>query len=295
MTSREWNELCSGGPVLLDGAWGTQLQERGLAVGEAPEAWNVTHPEKVQEVAAAYVEAGSQIVLTNSFGGNRITLGGHGLGDRAREINESAARLSREAAGTKAWVFGSIGPSGKMIMTGEVTEEQLRAAFEQQAQALQAGGVDGLVIETMAALDEACAAVRAAVSTGLPVVACMVYDSGPDADRTMMGVSPAEAAEALGEAGAWALGANCGQAPAGFVSVCKQYREASDLPLWMKPNAGAPEMVNETPVYRVAPEEFARAAAPLWEAGATFVGGCCGTGPAFIASLREVKPGYTGR
>ena len=286
MTAAEWNELCGRAPVLLDGAWGTQLHTRGLATGEISERWNITHPAEVQALAGAYVEAGSGVVLTNTFGANRIVLARHGLDDKTAEINREAARLSRSAADSRARVFGSIGPSGKMLLMGEVSEDELTGAFEEQARALADGGVDALVIETMADLDEAVCAVRAACGTGLPVVACMVYDSGPNNDRTMMGISPAEAAERLQEAGAWALGANCGQGPAGFRAILDQYAAVSRLPLWMKPNAGLPEVVDGNTVYRVTPEEFAREAAQLCGAGATFVGGCCGTGPAFIEALR---------
>ncbi len=286
MTTAEWNDLCGSAPVLLDGAWGTQLHERGLAAGEASEGWNITHPEEVQALAGAYAEAGSSILLTNTFGANRISLARHKLDDRTVQINQEAARLSHSAAGSRARVFGSIGPSGKMLLTGEVSEDDLTKAFEEQARALADGGVDALVIETMADLDEAVCAVGAACGTGLPVVACMVYDSGPNNDRTMMGVSPENAASRFKDAGAWALGANCGQGPDGFRAILDQYAAVSELPLWMKPNAGLPEVVDGKPVYRVTPEEFAREAAQLCEAGATFVGGCCGTGPAFIEALR---------
>ena len=287
MTTAEWSELCAGAPVFLDGAWGTQLQERGLPPGQGSDEWNLSHPDEVEAVAQAYVDAGSQIILTNTFGANPVLLAQHDLADRAREINRIGAERSRRAAGKHVRVFGSIGPTGKMLMMGDITEEEVTAGFELQAEALREGGVDGLVVETMADLQEATLAVKAAATTGLPVVGCMVYDSGPDNDRTMMGTSPQQAAEAFAEAGAWAVGANCGQGPDGFMTLCRQYREATQLPLWLKPNAGLPEMQDGEAVYRMTPESFAQEVKQLIDAGTTFIGGCCGTSPAFIEVLTK--------
>lgn len=287
MMRDEWVALCAEGAVLLDGAWGTELQSRGLPPGEGSDLWNDSHPDDVEAVAASYVEAGSHIILTNTFGASRIMLGAHAQGDRAPDLNRIGATLSRRAAGTRARVFGSMGPCGKMLMMGDVEEDELLAAFTEQATALKAGGVDGLVIETMAALDEAVLAVKAALTTGLPVIASMVYDSGADKDRTMMGVTPEQAATALAEAGAWAIGANCGQGPEGFIPICQRYRQACDLPIWMKPNAGLPVMVDGRPTYEMTPQEFADIALRLRDAGTTFIGGCCGTNPSFIATLAD--------
>lgn len=279
--------LLAEAPVLLDGAWGTQMQARGLAPGDCPDLWNLNQPDKVREVAAAYVAAGSRVILTNTFGASRLGLESHGVAEQARAINEAGARLSREAAGDQALVFGSIGPSGKMIMTGETTFEALQAAFTEQAEALAAGGADGLVIETMADLDEARAAVAAAKTTGLPVAACMVFDSGKDKDRTMMGVTPEQAAEALTEAGAEVIGSNCGQGIQGFVGICRRLHAATDRPIWIKANAGLPEMEDGQVVYRTTPEEFADHVPELLGAGASFVGGCCGTHPGFIEAVKR--------
>jgi len=287
MTREEWNTLCETAPVLLDGAWGTELQARGLAPGEGSDVWNRSHPDAVREVARSYVEAGSRIILTNTFGASRIMLDGHGLAAQTEELNRTGAALSKQAAGDQALVFGSIGPCGKMVMMGDVEEDDARAAFTEQAHALKEGGADGLVIETMADLKEVTLAVKAALTTGLPVLASMVYDTGPDKDRTMMGVTPEQAAEALEAAGAWAIGANCGQGPDGFLSICKRYRQATSLPIWMKPNAGLPEIEHGQAVYRMTPDNFADAVLRVRDAGATFMGGCCGTNPSFIAALRS--------
>jgi methionine synthase I (cobalamin-dependent) len=277
--------LLAHGPVLTDGAWGTQLQARGLALGEVPDLWNLSHPERVAAVAQAYVDAGSQVILTNTFGANRIRLAEAGAGDRVAELNRAGAELSRRAANGKARVFASIGPSGKMLVTGDVSADQLLAAFAEQAVALAAGGADALVVETMADLTEAQIAVRAAKQTGLPVVACMVFDSGKNKDRTLMGTTPEQAAAGLTEAGADVVGANCGQGIAGFVTICQRLKAATDRPIWIKGNAGLPQMVAGQVRYTTTPEEFAGYAPALIAAGASFLGGCCGTSPDFIRAL----------
>ncbi|MGQ9904182.1 MAG: homocysteine S-methyltransferase family protein [Anaerolineae bacterium] len=274
-------------PVLTDGAWGTMLQSLGLPVGDCPDAWNLVCPERVEQVARAYVDAGSQIILTNTFGANRITLERHGLASQAAAINRAGVEISKRAAAERAKVFASIGPSGKMLMMGEVSEEDLRAAFEEQAQALAAGGADGIVIETMSDLGEIKVALAAAKATGLPVVASMTFDSGKNKDRTLMGVTPEEAAEELANAGADAIGANCGQGIEGYVSICKRLHAATALPVWIKPNAGLPEMVNGQIMYRVTPQAFAAYAPAMRNAGASFLGGCCGSNPDFIRALAE--------
>lgn len=278
----------SSQPVLTDGAWGTQLQERGLSVGEIPDLWNLTHPDRVAEVARAYVAAGSQIILTNTFGANRIRLADSSCADRAGEINEAGARISRAATAGRTLVFASMGPSGKMLMGGDVTEDELRAAFAEQAEALARGGADGLVIETMADLEEARIAIGAAKATGLAVVASMVFDSGKDTDRTMMGTTPEQAAAGLIEAGADVIGANCGQGVAGFVPICARFKAAAaGHPVWIKANAGLPEMHNGKATYAMTAADFAGYLPALKKAGASFLGGCCGTSPEFIRTLRQ--------
>jgi methionine synthase I (cobalamin-dependent) len=285
-------KLIAHGPVLTDGAWGTQLQARGLAPGDTPDLWNLTQPEKVAEVARAYVAAGSQIILTNTFGGNRFRLAEAGAADRVEEINEAGARISKQAAGSRALVFASIGPSGKMLLAGDVTADELFAAFAEQAVALAHGGADALVVETMADLEEAAIAIRAAKTTGLPVVGSMVFDSGKDQDRTMMGITPEQAAAGLIAAGAAVIGSNCGQGIAGFVKICARFKAAANgHPIWIKGNAGLPKMVDGKATYETTPQQFASFIPALIEAGANFIGGCCGTSPEFIreASLRLQK------
>jgi methionine synthase I (cobalamin-dependent) len=280
-------QLVSHGPVITDGAWGTELQARGLALGDFPDAWNLTHPDRVGEVARAYVEAGSQIILTNTFGANRIRLGEHAAADRLAEINVRGVEISLKAAASRARVFASIGPTGKLLMSGEVTAEELRAAFAEQAQALAQARSDGLVVETMSDLEEAKLAVSAARETGLPVVACMVFDCGKHKDRTMMGTTPEQAAQALTEAGADVIGANCGQGIAGFIAICRRLHAATDRPVWIKANAGLPIMVDGRARYSATPDEFAGYIPELIQAGASFIGGCCGTRPDFIAAISQ--------
>lgn len=279
--------LLDHGPVLTDGAWGTELQRRGLPPGACPEAWNLSHPDQVAQVALSYVEAGSRIILTNTFGGNRYRLAAHGLADQTQEFNRRGAALSREAAGDRALVFASIGPSGHLLMSGDIDPDELSQAYAEQARALADGGAHALVIETMGDPDEAVLAIAAARETGLPVVACMVFDSGRDKDRTLMGTTPEVAARRLTEAGADVVGANCGQGIEGFLPLCRRLRTATDRPLWIKANAGLPQWVEGRAAYTMTPDQFADFAPALIEAGAQFLGGCCGTRPDFIQALAQ--------
>ena len=284
-------QILTAGPLVTDGAWGTQLQQRGLPVGECPDGWNLTHPDRVEEVARAYVEAGSQIILTNTFGANRFILARHGLADRVMEVNRAGVEISRRAAAGRCRVFASLGPSGIMLMMGEVAEDQLQEAFARQAQAMADAGADGIVVETMSDPAEARLAVAAAAQTGLPVVACMTFDSGVNKDRTMMGTTPEQAAEQLLAAGADCVGSNCGQGIAGFVEICRRLRAAGNRPVWIKANAGLPEIRDGETVYSQTPEQFAEYVPQLIEVGAGFLGGCCGTTPDFIRAVRSKLPG----
>ena len=279
-------QLTAAGLVITDGAWGTQLQARGLEVGACPDAWNLTHPDEVEEVARAYVEAGSQVILTNTFGATRFRLARHGLADRVAEVNWAGVEISRRAAGGRAKVFASMGPSGVMLMMGEVSPEELEKSFAEQAAALAQAGADAIVIETMSDPAEAKLAVTAARRTGLPVVACMTFDCGKNHDRTMMGTTPEQAAEQLTEAGAEVIGSNCGQGIESFVAICRRLHASTDRPIWIKANAGLPEMIDGRTVYTQTPSGFAEHVPALVEAGAAFLGGCCGTSPDFIRALK---------
>ncbi len=278
-------QLVREAPVVTDGAWGTQLQQRGLEAGESPDGWNLRHPERVEQVARSYVEAGSRVILTNTFQANRIVLARHGLADQLQAVNRSGVEISRRAAEGRAYVFASLGPSGKVLMTGEVSKEELRDVFREQAQALVAAQPDALIFETMSDLDEAKIAVASARETGLPVLVSMAFDSGKNRDRTMMGVTPEQAAESLTAAGADVIGANCGQGIEHYLALTQRLAAATDRPIWIKPNAGSPSLEGECTVYKTSAAKFAEAAPDLVRAGAVFVGGCCGTTPEFIKSL----------
>jgi 5-methyltetrahydrofolate--homocysteine methyltransferase len=289
------HQLMADAPLLSDGAWGTQMQALGLPVGACPDAWNLTQPDKVEAVARAYVAAGSKIILTNTFGASRVALARHGLADEAAAINRAGAEISKRAAGTQALVFGSIGPSGKMLMMDEITPEELASAFVEQAQALAAGGVDGLLVETMSDLAEARLALAAAKATGLPVIVSMTFSAGKTHDRTVMGVTPEQAAVALTEAGADAIGANCGLGIADYVPICERLHAATPLPIWIKPNAGMPVLVAGQTQYTTTAEEFAAYLPALLAAGATFVGGCCGSTPDFVRVLAHALANDTAK
>jgi methionine synthase I (cobalamin-dependent) len=283
-------ELIDAGPVVTDGAWGTQLQARGLEVGGSPDAWNLAHPERVEEVARAYVEAGSQVILTNTFQASRFALARYGLAEKAVEINRAGAEISRRAAAHKARVFASIGPSGAVLMMGDATPDELLDAFRQQARALADGGADAIVVETMSDPEEAKLALTAAKATGLPVVACMTFDSGQHLDRTSFGTTPEQAAEQLTAAGADVIGSNCGQGIEGYAAICRRLKAATDRPIWVKANAGLPQVVDGKTVWAETPEHFASYVPALVEAGASFLGGCCGTGPEFVKAIQERLP-----
>jgi 5-methyltetrahydrofolate--homocysteine methyltransferase len=275
----EWGR--PGKFFLTDGAWGTQL-----ASNDCPDSLNLSAPSQVEAVARSYRQAGSEIILTNTFRANRISLAGYGLADRTIAINRAGVAISRSAG--PGLVFASMGPSGKMLVTGDVTAADLLAAFSEQARAMADAEADAILVETMSDLEEARIALGAARSTGLPVVVSFVFDSGRNKDRTMMGVTPEQAAKAMAEDGASGVGANCGVGIEAFLPICRRLRAATNLPIWIKANAGLPVVVDGTVAYRTTPEEFASHAAPLLEAGATFLGGCCGTTPDFIRALSRI-------
>jgi methionine synthase I (cobalamin-dependent) len=285
-------EMIVHGPVVTDGAWGTQLQARGLPVGECPERWNLLRAECVEEVARAYVEAGSQVILTNTFGGNTFALARNGLEARTAEINRKGVEISKRAASGRARVFASMGPTGQLLAMGDVPAERVGEAFREQAEALAEGGAEALVVETMSDLAEARLAVAAARATGLPVIACMTYGAGRTGDRTIMGVTPEQAVDVLTAAGADGIGTNCGEGAQAVLALCRRMRAVTCLPLWIKPNAGRPQLIEGRAVYNaVSPEAFAAQMVAMVRAGADFVGGCCGTSPAFIRALVHALQG----
>ena len=279
-----------GNVLVSDGAWGTFLQKKGLKPGECPELWNSTHRDEVLDIARSYIEAGADMIETNSFGGSRLKLEKYGLAHRTTELNREAAAISREAAGPGKWVLGSVGPTGKLLMMEEVTHEELYDVFREQAEALEAGGADAIVVETMTDLEEAVIAVRAAwENTSLPVICTMTFDRLVTGDyRTMMGVSPGEMVIPLMEAGASVIGANCGNGMAGMVDIVQAIRsENSEVPILVHANAGMPVYADGETVFPETPCEMATHAADLVAAGANIIGGCCGTTPEHIRMLKE--------
>jgi len=282
------SDWLAAGLIISDGAWGTQLQARGLIPGTNPDTWNLTQPEKVEEVAHAYADAGSQVILTNTFRANAIAMPELSASD-LNAINRAGVALSKKGAAGRALVFASIGPIGKILMSGEVTAEQVSAAFEAQAKSLAAAGADALLIETMSDIEEARLAVQAAKQTGLPVLASFAFDSGKNKDRTMMGATPEAVAKAMVEAGADAVGANCGVGVETSASICERLHAACNLPIWMKPNAGLPKMEGTAIRYETSAAYFASHFLALRDAGASFVGSCCGSTPDFIRTLTAAR------
>jgi methionine synthase I (cobalamin-dependent) len=277
----------ANGPLISDGAWGTEFQKRGLPPGQHPDPWNLERPEIVLQVAQAYVEAGSEIILTNTFRANAVAMPEMGR-DRLAAMNRAGVELSRRAAGSHARVAASIGPSGRVLMMGEITPEQAFEAFENQANALAEAGPDALLIETMSDPDEADIALRAALQTGLPVILSFAFDSGKNKDRTMMGTSPEKIRDRFATSGADALGANCGAGVEFFPAVCRRLKHER-VPVWIKANAGLPSNTAIGVSYATSPVEFAAHLSALLEAGASVVGGCCGTTPDFIRALVQER------
>ena len=273
--------------LIVDGAWGTELMNRGMNPQEAPEAWNVDRPEEIYSVALSYVNAAADIILTNTFGGSPLKLAKRGLAEKSAEINRLGAELSKKAASGRALVFGSIGPTGELIKPlGAATETELIKGFAEQAKALAAGGADGIVIETMMDLAEAKAALRAVKeNTPLSVAVTMTFSKAGLNYATLMGVRPQQAAAELERAGADIVGANCGAGIDLMIEVARLMRPTTSLPIWCKPNAGLPELIDGKTVYRESPEKMASRFGELLEAGANMIGGCCGSTPAHIRAL----------
>lgn len=280
--------LAEGNLLVADGATGTMLQAMGLPAGTAPELWNADRPDAIHALHRAYLDAGSEVILTNTFGGSRLKLERTGgLGARMVELNRAAAAVAKEAAGGKAYVAGDIGPTGELMAPyGLLSYEEAVDVFAGQALALAEGGADLIWIETMTDLNEAKAAVEGAKRvTDLPVFCSLSFGQG---GRTMMGVSPAQVAETLWPLGLTAIGANCGEGIEPVVGALVEMRAAlPDAVLIAKPNAGLPRLEADKTVFDLGPQEMSTHVPRLVELGAQVIGGCCGNTPDHIAAIAE--------
>jgi 5-methyltetrahydrofolate--homocysteine methyltransferase len=281
------------GPFILDGAMGTQLMAAGTTAGVCNDYLNIESPEIVAGVHRSYIQAGSDAIITNTFGANKITLARHGHVDKAVQINLAACEIARKAAGQDRFVLGDIGPCGEFLEPmGTLKANDLKEIFCEQAKALVDGGVDGLIIETMTDLQEAIVAVEAVKSTSeLPVFVSLSYDAAAAGYRTMMAVDPAVAVEQIASLGVDAVGFNCGTlAMDEYIKLTQIHTESAsgkDIAIIAEPNAGKPELDGQRTVYRLSPADFADAAVEINRAGATIFGGCCGTTPEHIKAMAE--------
>jgi len=281
-------------PLLGDGAMGTQLMLAGLEQGNCGETWNLTHPERVLGIQRRYVEAGSDCLITNTFGGSRIMLNRHSE-PNVVEVNKAGVKIAREAFGSKeGYVLGDIGPFGGLLEPfGDFTEAQVREAFEEQAGALVDAGADAIIIETQTSLEELLIGIRAAQTAGAKcIIGSMAYDVTLDGStfRTMMGIEPERAAEFMEEKGAHIVALNCGtgmEMERACVAV-QRYKQTTSLPVMVQPNAGKPQLVNMKVVYDETPEQMVKGLVPLLQAGVNIIGSCCGSTPDHTRAFRTV-------
>jgi 5-methyltetrahydrofolate--homocysteine methyltransferase len=286
-------------PMLGDGAMGTQLMFAGLQQGNCGEAWNLSHPERVLAIQRRYVEAGSQCLITNTFGGSRIMLMRHGESDHVAEVNKAGVAIARQAFGDReGYVLGDIGPFGGLMQPfGEFTENQVRSAFDEQAVALVEAGADAIIVETQTSLEELLLGIEAAQKAGAPcIIGSMAYDVTLDGStfRTMMGIDPERAAEFMEEHGAHVVALNCGTGMEmeRARAAVERYKSVTSLPVMVQPNAGKPRLENMKIIYDETPEQMVKGLVPLLEAGANVVGACCGSTPEHIRTFRKAMDEY---
>lgn len=283
--------LAAGERLVGDGAMGTLLLTHGLAPGEPPEAITLSRPALLEEIAGLYLDAGADLLETNTFGGSPLKLALHGLERETEAVNRAAVAATRRAAGERAYVAGACGPTGRLLEPyGDTSPDEAYDGFRRQMAALIAAGVDCVCVETMTDLAEARLAIQAAkdVDARIPVLATMTFDPTPRGYFTIMGVSVADAAAGLAAAGADVIGSNCGNGIEHMVAIAREFRRHTTRPLLIQPNAGLPRMVGGATVYDETPEFMAEQARGLIDTGVSIIGGCCGTTPAHIAALRRL-------
>jgi len=284
------DEINKGRILTSDGAWGTYLFKKGLATGTCPEEWNLTHYEDVFDIAKSYILAGSDIISTNSFGSNYFKLMQYNLQEKLSEICQTSAEISRKAAGNDKMVMASIGPTGKFLIMGDVTEEELYDTFKMQSVAFEKGGADAVCIETFYALDEAEQAIKAVKeNTSLEVICTFTFDKSGDEFKTLMGVSPEQMTESLINYGADIIGANCGFGYEDMPKIVHSIRSISkSIPIIIQANAGLPVFENDQLIYSETPEKIRTIIPKIIEAGANIIGGCCGTTPEHIKVISKI-------
>jgi len=285
-------ERVRAGEILCgDGGWGTQLMARGLKPGESPEALNLSNPEALVEVATLYVNAGAQLITTNTFGGSSLKLKAYALDGKTEEINAAAIEVLKPVTAGKAYISASIGPTGKLLKPyGDTEPAEMAASFDRQIGAVIAAGADIVCVETMIDLTEAQLAIKAArsISADIPIIATMTFDPTPRGFFTTMGVPIDRACEGLAEAGADVVGSNCGNGIEKMIEIAAGFKEHSKLPVIIQSNAGVPEAVGGEVVYPETPVFMAERVPRLIDLGVAIIGGCCGTGPEHIAAFRTV-------
>ena len=289
------SELVNTGKLLTsDGAWGTYLFKKGLTSGNCPEEWNLTHYDDVYDIAKSYVDAGSEIISTNSFGSNIFKLSQYNLQKKLAEICQTAAEISRKAAGSNKLVMASLGPTGKFLIMGDITSEDLYNSFKQQAIAFEKGGADAVCIETFYALDEAEQAITAVKeNTSLEVICTFTFDKSEYGFKTLMGVTPQQMTESLIICGADIIGANCGSGFEDMIEIVKKIREVSEkMPILIQANAGLPVIENDQLIYSESPAMIKEIIPRLIDAGANIIGGCCGTTPEHINVISQIVGDY---
>lgn len=286
------DRISAKGTLVSDGAWGTFIHQKGLSADECPESWNMKRPDDIYDIALSYVNAGADMILTNSFGGSKFKLAPYGLEDSVYEINKAAAAISKKATSDRdVLILGSVGPTGKMMMMGEVTEQELFDGFAEQIRGLSDGGADAIIIETMSDMDEARIAIRAAKSvTDKEVVCTFTFTLTPANEyRTMMGTSAAETVQMLVSEGADVIGANCGNGTAGMIMIVQEIRAVNnEIPVLVHANAGMPVLRDGISIFPESPKEMSEQIGDLIAVGANIVGGCCGTTPEHISKIVEV-------